>query len=98
MCHSQKKKELSQQLNSFIFTSRGDWIRTSDHTPPRRVELIFEIPNKKEIFLIKYELYQSERCPSLLRRNFNALYMCASTVRRDIFIISAISLFFMLCR
>mgnify|MGYP006871123578 FL=1 len=35
--HLQKKKELSQRLNSFIFTSRGDWIRTSDHTPPRRV-------------------------------------------------------------
>lgn len=24
--HLQKKKELSQRLNSFIFTSRGDWI------------------------------------------------------------------------
>ena len=35
MCHLQKKKELSQRLNSFIFTSRGDWIRTSDHTPPQ---------------------------------------------------------------
>ena len=22
---------------SMLFTSRGDWIRTSDHTPPRRV-------------------------------------------------------------
>ena len=29
----ESKKELSQPLNSFIFTSRGDWIRTSDHTP-----------------------------------------------------------------
>ena len=32
-------KELSQPLNSFIFTSRGDWIRTSDHTPPRAIHL-----------------------------------------------------------
>ena len=30
----EKKKELSLLLNSFIFNSRGDWIRTSDHTPP----------------------------------------------------------------
>ena len=22
---------------SMLFSSRGDWIRTSDHTPPRRV-------------------------------------------------------------
>ncbi len=31
----EKKKELSLSLNSFIFNSRGDWIRTSGHTPPR---------------------------------------------------------------
>ena len=31
------EKGAKQKLNSFIFTSRGDWIRTSDHTPPRRV-------------------------------------------------------------
>ncbi len=33
----QKNKELSRMLNSFLSISRGDWIRTSDNTPPRRV-------------------------------------------------------------
>ncbi len=27
-------KELTDSVNSLILRSRGDWIRTSDHTPP----------------------------------------------------------------
>ena len=33
-----KKKKASTIIRlSMLFLSRGDWIRTSDHTPPRRV-------------------------------------------------------------
>ena len=31
------KKSAEQGFLFNAFTSRGDWIRTSDHTPPRRV-------------------------------------------------------------
>ena len=36
-CHIQKSKSLENRLIFKAFFSRGDWIRTSDHTPPRRV-------------------------------------------------------------
>ena len=37
----------------------------------------------------------NQRCPRRFRRNFNALYICASTVRSETPSTSAISLFFM---
>ena len=32
-----KSKKHRQSMIINAFSSRGDWIRTSDHTPPRRV-------------------------------------------------------------
>ena len=32
-----KQKASTIYRLSMLFSSRGDWIRTSDHTPPRRV-------------------------------------------------------------
>ena len=51
-----KKHRQSSDYQCF-FTSRGDWIRTSDHTPPRRVlysVIIFDYQHR--IFLFNYWL------------------------------------------